>query len=132
MSAETEFVAQFHGVVDDLDKVGRSDTETMWLLGSLAARLVKEAKADNWTDLKLKITAHSLEEVVDTLESQAATYTTEGKTKPAYVARLLGISLVAGRINDPKLRQRDQLLNNFIDTAAIVFIENHNAANPRP
>jgi len=127
MNAETEFVAQFHGVVDDLDKVGRSDTETMWLLGSLAARLVKEAKADNWTDLKLKITQRSLEEVVDTLENQAIAYTAEGKTKPAYVARLLGISLVAGRINDAKLKQRDQLLNNFIDTAAIVFINAHNA-----
>ena len=127
MTAETEFVTQFHGVVDDLDRAGRHDGETMWLLGSLAARLVKEAKADNWTDLKLKITQRSLEEVVDTLESQALTYTTEGKTKPAYVARLLGISLVAGRINDPKLRQRDQLLNNFIDTAAIVFINAHNA-----
>ena len=45
MSAETEFVAQFHGVVDDLDKVGRSDTETMWLLGSLAARLSNSAPA---------------------------------------------------------------------------------------
>ena len=127
MTAESEFVAQFHGVVDDLDKVGRSDTETMWLLGSLAARLVKEAKADNWTDLKLKITQRSLEEVVDTLENQAIAYTAEGKTKPAYVARLLGISLVAGRINDAKLKQRDQLLNNFIDTAAIVFINAHNA-----
>ena len=127
MTAQTEFVTQFHGVVDDLDRAGRHDGETMWLLGSLAARLVKEAKADNWTDLKLKITQRSLEEVVDTLESQAATYTTEGKTKPAYVARLLGISLVAGRINDPKLKQRDQLLNNFIDTAAVVFINAHNA-----
>jgi len=127
MSVESEFVAQFHGVVDDLDKTGRHDNETMWLLGSLAARFVKEAKADNWTDLKLKITQRSLEEVVDTLETQAVGYAAEGKTKPAYVARLLGISLVASRIADPKLRQRDQLLNNFIDTAAIVFINAHNA-----
>jgi hypothetical protein len=130
MSAESEFITQFHGVVDDLDKAGRHDNETMWLLGSLAARLVKEAKADNWTDLKLKIAPRSLEEVVDTLESQAAAYTAEGKTKPAYVARLLGISLVASRINEPKLKQRDQLLNNFIDTAAIVFINAHNAGGP--
>jgi hypothetical protein len=127
MSIESEFVAQFHGVVDDLDKAGRRDNETMWLLGSLAARLVKEARADNWTDLKLKISQRSLEEVVETLESQAAGYTAEGKAKPAYVARLLGISLVASRIDDPGLRQRDQLLNNFIDTAAIVFINAHNA-----
>ncbi|MEO8757196.1 MAG: hypothetical protein ABI398_05530 [Devosia sp.] len=128
MSEQREFVTQFHSVIDELDRNGRSDNETMWLLGSLAARLVKEAKADNWTDLKLRIGPTSLEELVQTLDSQAAGYQSEGRTKPAYVARLLGISLVASRIPDPATRQRDQLLNNFIDTAAIVFIENHNAA----
>lgn len=132
MAIESDFIAQFHSVIDDLDRAGRSDNETMWLLGSLAARLVKEARADNWTDLKLKIAPKSLEELVVTLDAQAATYASEGKTKPAYVARLLGISLVAGRLPDAKLRQRDQLLNNFIDTAAIVFIQSHNAAAARP
>ena len=126
--SEADFITQFHSVVDELDRVGRKDNETMWLLGSLAARLVKEAKADNWTDLKLRIGPKSLEELVTTLDSQAATYQQEGRVKQGYVARLLGISLVAGRVSEPKLRQRDQLLNNFIDTAAIVFIENHNAA----
>lgn len=130
--AETDFITQFHSVVDELDQVGRKDNETMWLLGSLAARLVREAKADNWTDLKLRIGPKSLEELVTTLDSQAATYQQDDKVKQAYVARLLGISLVAGRVSEPRLRQRDQMLNNFIDTAAIVFIENHNAANARP
>ena len=127
MAVDAEFATQFHGVIDDLDRNGRSDNETMWLLGSLAARLVREARADNWTDLKLKIAPDSLEELVVTLDRQAAAYQGEGKTKPAYVARLLGISLVAGRLPDPVLKQRDQLLNNFIDTAAIVFIQSHNA-----
>jgi hypothetical protein len=127
MAVDAEFAAQFHSVIDDLDRHGRGDNETMWLLGSLAARLVREARADNWTDLKLKIATDSLEELVVTLDQQAATYQAEGKTKPAYVARLLGISLVAGRLPDPVLKQRDQLLNNFIDTAAIVFIQSHNA-----
>jgi hypothetical protein len=127
--AEADFITQFHGVVDELDQVGRKDNETMWLLGSLAARLVREAKADNWTDLKLRIGPKSLEELVTTLDTQAATYQQEGKIKPAYVARLLGISLVAGHVSEPKLRQRDQLLNTFIDTAAIVFIQSHNAAS---
>jgi hypothetical protein len=130
MAVDAEFAAQFHGVIDDLDRHGRNDNETMWLLGSLAARLVREARADNWTDLKLKIAPDSLEELVDTLDRQAGAYQAEGKTKPAYVARLLGISLVAGRLPDPALKQRDQLLNNFIDTAAIVFIQSHNAGSP--
>ena len=130
MAVDAEFAAQFHGVIDDLDRNGRRDNETMWLLGSLAARLVREARADNWTDLKLKIAPDSLEELVETLDQQAAGYQADGKTKPAYVARLLGISLVAGRLPDPVLKQRDQLLNNFIDTAAIVFIQSHNAGSP--
>ena len=116
-----EFAARFHQVVDELDRSLRHDNETMWLLGSLAARLVGEARADNWTDLKLKIAPASLAEVVTTLDAQAGLHAAEGRDKPAYVARLLGISLVAGRIEDPLLRQRDTMLNNFIDTAATVF-----------
>jgi hypothetical protein len=130
--AESDFIAEFHAVVDALDSTGRKDNETMWLLGSLAARLVKEAKADNWTDLKLRIGPKSLEELVTTLSTQADSYAAEGKVKPAYVTRLLGISLVAGRVTEPRLRQRDQMLNNFIDTAAVVFIQSHNAAQSRP
>lgn len=116
-----DFAARFHEVVDDLDRTGRRENETMWLLGSLAARLVDEARADNWTDLKLKIAPGSLAEVVTTLDAQAEIYASEGRDKAAYVARLLGISLVAGRIADPLLRQRDMMLNTFIDTAATVF-----------
>ena len=123
--AAPDFVAQFHRAVDDLDRTGRSDTETMWLLGSLAARLVTEAHADNWTDLKLKLTPESLEELVVSLERQAGMYETAGKTKPSYVAKLLGFSLVAGRVGDATLQRRDQMLNSFIDIAATVFIQSH-------
>ena len=34
---------------------GRSDPETMWLLGSLVARLVTNTEAQNWTQLKLML-----------------------------------------------------------------------------
>lgn len=132
MSAESEFATEFHAVVDALDRHGRGDNETMWLLGSLAARLVKEARADNWTDLKLRLAAQSRQDLVGTLDTQATQFAASGKAKPAYVARLLGISLVAGTLSDPALKKRDQLLNNFIDTAAIVFIQTHNAEPAAP
>jgi hypothetical protein len=77
--------------------------------------------------LKLILDNTSLKELVETLNTNAATYEAEGKTKAAYVARLLGISLVAGKITEPRTRQRDQLLSHFIDTAAYVYITNHNA-----
>lgn len=121
------FIARYHQVVDELDKSARNDPETMWLLGSLAARLVTNTEAQNWRQLKLILDDKSLKELVETLETNAGTYETEGKVKPAYVARLLGISLVAGKLSDPKTRQRDELLTHFIDTAAYVYITNHNA-----
>lgn len=120
---DVEFATQFHRLVDELDRNGRRDTQVMLLLGSLAARLIREAGADNWTDLKLRISERSLKEVVETLDAQAASYAAEGRSKPAYVARLLGISLVAGRLADPDLLRRDQMLNSFIDAAADVVIE---------
>lgn len=121
------FIARYHQVVDELDRTGRTDPETMWLLGSLVARLVTNTSAQNWTQFKLILDNTSLKEVVETLDTNAAAYEAEGKTKAAYVARLLGISLVASKIMEPKTRQRDQLLSHFIDTAAYVYITNHNA-----
>lgn len=124
---QAAFIERYHQVVDELDRSGRSDPETMWLLGSLVARLVTKTDAQNWTQLKLILDNKSLKELVETLESNAATYEAEGKIKPAYVARLLGISLIASKIMEPRTRQRDQLLSHFIDTAAYVYITNHNA-----
>jgi hypothetical protein len=123
----TAFIARYHEVVDELDRTGRNDPETMWLLGSLVARLVTGTEAQNWRQLKLIIDDKSLRELVETLDGNAVTYEADGKTKAAYVARLLRISLVAGRLSDPKTRQRDDLLTHFIDTAAYVYITNHNA-----
>src|SRR5690606_32357881 len=101
-------IERYHQVVDELDRTGRSDPETMWLLGSLVARLVTSTDAQNWTQFKLILDNRSLREVVETLAASAATYEAGGKTKAAYVARLLGISLVASKIMEPKTRQRDQ------------------------
>lgn len=116
-----EFTARFHEVVDDLDQTGRNDPETMWLLGSLVARLVTKADAQNWLHLKQILDPRSLKELVETLEGNAVAYEAEGKAKPAYVARLLGISLVAGQLTEPRIRKRDQLLSHFIDSAAYVY-----------
>ena len=127
MADNSAFIARYHEVVDDLDRDGRSDNETMMLLGSLVARLVTGADADNWLHLKHILDDQSLAQLVDTLDSTAETYAAEGKTKAAYVARLLGISLVATRVPDAKLKQRDRLLDDFINTAATVYIEQHNA-----
>lgn len=121
------FIETYHQVVDQLDRGPRNDPETMWLLGSLVARLVTKTDAQNWTQLKLILDNASLRELVETLETNAATYEAEGKLKAAYVARLLGISLAASKVTEPKTRQRDQLLSHFIDTAAYVYITNHNA-----
>ena len=84
---QAAFIARYHEVVDELDRTGRNDPETMWLLGSLVARLVTNTDAQNWTQLKLMLDNKSLTELVETLDTNAATYEAEGKTKAAYVAR---------------------------------------------
>ncbi len=127
MSDETAFIARYHELVDDLDRNGRRDGELMWLLGGLVARFVTRSGADNWSHLKRIVDPDTLRDLVGTLETHAATYDGDGKPKAAYVARLLGISLVAGRLSDGRLRDRDDKLDAFIDTAAVVFAENRSA-----
>lgn len=121
------FIERYHQVVDEHDRRGRSDPETMLLLGSLVAKLVSGTNAQNWTQLKQVLNDDSLRELVETLDSNARTFEAEGRTKAADVARLLGSSLIAGRIEEPRTHQRDRLLSHFIDTAAYVYITDHNA-----
>jgi hypothetical protein len=125
--AYAAFIEKYHQIVDELDRTGRSDPETMLLLGSLVARLVAGTNANNWTQLKQVLNDDTLRELVETLDSNATAFDVEGKTKAAYVARLLGSSLVAGRIDEPRTHQRDLLLSHFIDTAAYTYITSHNA-----
>ena len=120
MSATRDFAAEFHHAVDELDGRYRRDNEAMLLLGRLAARLVGEARADNWTDLKLRLTSQSREELVASLEVQSSRFAAEHQPKAAFVARLLGLSIVAGVIPDATLISRDHQLNTFLDAAAAV------------
>jgi hypothetical protein len=121
------FIDAYHQLVDELDRTGRSDPETMGLLGSLVAGLIADTRAQNWTQLKQLLDNGALKDLVETLNASATVYQADGKPKAAFVARLLAGSAVAGRIPDPRTHQRDQLLNHFIDTAAYVYITGHTA-----
>lgn len=127
MSDEADFIARFHQIVDDLDRHGRRDSEVMLHLGRVVAELVARARVDNWTHLKLVLDNRALADLVHALGKDADGYRAAGRDKAAYVAQLLGISLVAGRLADATLRQRDNRLNTFIDTAASVYTQNLNA-----
>ena len=131
MSATRDFVAEFHHAVDELDGRYRRDNETMLLLGRLAARFVGKAHADNWTGLKLRLTPQSREELVASLEVQASRFAADHQPKAAFVARLLGLSVVAGVIPDAKLISRDHQLNIFVDAAAAVVRDTSPAAAHR-
>lgn len=121
------FIEPYHQVVDELDRSGRSDPETMWLLGSLVAGLLAGRDVQTWTQLKLMLDDQSLKALVETLNASSIAYEAEGKIKAAYVAQLLGLSLVAGKLTDSRTLQRDRLLSHFIDTAAYVYITDHTA-----
>ncbi len=85
-----------------------------------------------WADLKARIDADSRRELAATLDRQAGEFDAAAHPKPAYVARVLGISLVAGTVADPQVVARDRLLDQFIDTAAVVFIQSRSAEAPSP
>ena len=52
MAIEFEFISADSTASSTTSIASAADNETMWLLGSLAAQIVEEAKADNWTNLK--------------------------------------------------------------------------------
>lgn len=127
MTAGRDFATEFHHAVDELDGRYRRDSEAMLMLGRLAARLIGEARADNWTDFKLRLSTQSRDELIASLEVQASGFAAGHQPKAAFVARLLALSTVAGALPDPRLKSRDHLLNTFIDTAAAVFTQSQPA-----
>jgi hypothetical protein len=99
----------------DLNENGQNDREAMWMIGSLAARLVDLYKLRNWTAFKAQLTPAAYDRLLKDFEQQGNGYHKEGKAKAAYAIQLLAISVIARTQQDPEVQQGDKLLDGLIN-----------------
>lgn len=113
-SKEEDFKERFVAVLEDLRSNGGKDPEAMFLIGSLAARLVDRAKQPGWAAYKANMGRAAYDKLLGDFQKQGNDFHKDGKAKHAYAIQVLAISLIARTQNDPEIRAGDGLLDEML------------------
>lgn len=114
-SKEQDFKERLVAVMRDVKESGAKDPEAMWLIGSLAARLIDLYKLRSWTEFKAQLTREAYDRLLKDFEQQGNSYHKDGKAKAAYAIQLLAVSVIARTQKDPEVQQGDKLLDGMIN-----------------
>jgi hypothetical protein len=118
---EQDFKERLAAMMSDLQEVAKDDREAVWLIGSLAAKLVDLYKLRTWTQFKASLSAAAYDQLLKDMIEQGNAYHREGKVKAAYAIQALGMSVVARTQKDPAVRAGDKLLDLFIDSSVMIY-----------
>lgn len=128
---EDDFKQRFVAVLQDLRGNGSTDPEAMFLIGSLAARLVDRSAQPSWTNYKTTMTPAAYDKLLRDFEKQGNDFHKEGKAKQAYAIQVLAMSLVARTQVDPEVRTGDTLLDEIVGFLIAAY-RKAKAADPKP
>jgi hypothetical protein len=102
-------------------------------VGAFVYRLVKEAGARDWTDLKNRADAGSYDSMLQLFQRESQAFHKKGDTKSVRAVEALGISLIARYQQQGDLLPGVRFLDNYIeDCAATVKRANTRVLNIRP
>lgn len=128
---EEDFKERFVAVLQDLRSNGGKDPEAMFLIGSLAARLLDRAKQPSWATYKANLAPQVYARLLSDFQKQGNAFHKEGKAKHAYAIQVLAISLIARTQNDDEVRAGDSLLDDMLGFLIAAYREAQ-AADPKP
>ena len=120
-SKEQDFKERLVAVMRDLKANGSEDPEALWLIGSLAARLIDLYKLRGWGEFKAQLTPEAYDRLLKDFEEQGNGYHRDGKPKAAYAIQLLAISVIARTQRDPEVRQGEKLLDGMINNLVATY-----------
>lgn len=128
---EEDFKERFVAVLQDLRTNGGKDSEAMFLIGSLAARLVDRARQPTWAAYKANLAPPVYAKLLSDFQKQGNDFHKEGKAKHAYAIQVLAISLIARTQNDAEVRAGDSLLDEMLGFL-IASYRKAEATTPKP
>jgi hypothetical protein len=128
---EEDFKERFVAVLQDLRTNGGKDPEAMFLIGSLAARLVDRAKQPSWATYKASMNRESYDKLLGDFQQQGNGFQKDGKAKHAYAVQVLAISLIARTQNDAEVRAGDSLLDDMLGFLIAAY-RKAEAMTPKP
>jgi hypothetical protein len=99
----------------------REDTETMSMVGILAGRILMDAKQPHWAQMKRRLTAAAYDQLLLTAQIQGNDLFGEGNIKAAFALDIIATSIVASRVEDPRLVEGVALLDEIIERAVTAW-----------
>jgi hypothetical protein len=130
-SKEQDFKERFVALLQDLRANGNADPEAMYLIGSLASRLVDRAGRSSWASYKSAMAPETYNQLLRDFERQGNGFHKDGKSKHAYAVQVLATSLVARTQSDPDVRRGNGLLDEMIG-GLIAAYRKAEATTPKP
>ena len=122
-SKEQQFKIRFATVLQDLQQTGSRDSETMWLIGSLAGELATKLGQKSWGGAKSVMTREMYDELLSAFEKQGNAKYAAGEVKHAYALQALAVSLVSGTQRaDVQMVEGEKLLDALIDQSVATFL----------
>lgn len=118
------FLDGLQKVLVDLNAARTRDPEAVALIGSLAERLMKDTKADNWDVFKSELSAETRDQLVNTFGREIEDSGNKGQIKLAYAMQAVATSLVGARFNDERIVKGVELLDDFIVAARDFYVRN--------
>lgn len=109
-----EFRSRFAAVLLDLQKHGIKDLEAMWLIGSLANRLINEGHQPDWPHVKSTLTREAYDSLLQTFEREGNALHKKGNRKAAYAVQVISYSLIASKMTDELIVSGDELMDELI------------------
>jgi len=108
-------------VIDDLHKAGAKNAEAMLLIGHIASDLAGQIRAPSWSEAKRRMNRADYNTLLREFSVGGTKHHREGRMVHAYAVQALGMSLVAATDASPEVKQGEQLLDEIIDRAVVLY-----------
>ena len=91
------------------------------MVGILAGRILMDAKQPRWAQMKRRLTAAAYDQLLLTAQIQGNDLFGEGNIKAAFALDIIATSIVASRVDDPRLADGVALLDEIIERAVTAW-----------
>lgn len=118
---EEDFKQRFVAIMQDLQANATKDPEAMWLIGSLACRLIDKVKARSWAEFKATMSQQTYNMLLTDLQREGNRQHREGDYRKAYAMQVIGVSLIASTQKEPQMQAGNTLLDDIVERMVRVF-----------
>ena len=121
---DEDFKQRFDSILLDMRISGSTDAETMWLVGSLAARLIDQGQQPTWYSFKHTLSQPTFRSLISSFQKQGNDLAKTGATQQVYAIQVVAVSLVAvTQTDDPEIVEDDKVLDQIIEDAISIYRE---------